>query len=304
MPLLINRFGDDMSVTLSEFAARVVSDYEAKYTDPLTVAAGEALKVHKRDDQWPAYFWCTNAAGKGGWVPQSKLEIAEDDAIVRTAYTAAELSAACGEEIRLGDLEGGWSWATNDADQSGWIPLENLEGLRHPRLTLRAEAPADETGIRIVNEKAFGRDNEGRLVEALRASNNFLPDLSIVAALPDGSIVGHALFSIVSVRGQERDTEMLALAPVAVLRDHQRQGIGAAVIIEGLSRARKLGYRGVVVVGHPEYYPRFGFKSARALGLEAPFSVPDEAFMAMALAGDGLQDVSGMVCYPPEFDDV
>lgn len=99
-------------------------------------------------------------------------------------------------------------------------------------------------------------------------------------------------------------TARLIAGYVATYGDPLTITAGAALIIEGLTRARKLAHRAVVVIGHPEYYPRFGFSSARALGLEAPFPVPDEAFMAMLLRPDAGQEILGTVCYPAAFNDV
>jgi putative acetyltransferase len=96
----------------------------------------------------------------------------------------------------------------------------------------------------------------------------------------------------------------LALAPMAVHPEFQNQGIGSRLVMEGLERYRSLGHRIVVVLGHPKYYPRFGFTSARAKGLEAPFPVPDEAFMVAELVPGGLDTVSGMTVYPAPFEGV
>ena len=96
----------------------------------------------------------------------------------------------------------------------------------------------------------------------------------------------------------------LALAPMAVHPEFQSQGIGSRLVREGLERCRNLGHRIVVVVGHPEFYPRFGFTPARAKGLEAPFPVPDEAFMVTELVPGALDGVSGMIVYPAPFEGV
>jgi len=168
--------------------------------------------------------------------------------------------------------------------------------------TIRAETPADIEAISEVNRLAFGRENEARLVETIRDTPGFIPALSLVAER-DGRVVGHVLFSRIAIRtGGGPDIPALALAPVAVLPEHQGQGIGAALIRTGLDRARDLGHRIVVVVGHPNYYPRFGFTPARAQGLEAPFPVSDPAFMALALVPGALDGVHGLVVYPEAFD--
>jgi predicted N-acetyltransferase YhbS len=96
----------------------------------------------------------------------------------------------------------------------------------------------------------------------------------------------------------------LALAPMAVRPEFQNLGIGSRLIREGLERCRNLGHKIVIVAGHPEYYPRFGFTSSRAKGLEAPFPVPDEAFMVIELIPGALDSVSGMIVYPAPFEGV
>jgi putative acetyltransferase len=96
----------------------------------------------------------------------------------------------------------------------------------------------------------------------------------------------------------------LSLAPMAVLPEFQNSGIGSQLVRTGLERCRELGHTIVVVIGHPEYYPRFGFVPARKEGLDLPFPVPDEAFMVCKLAPDALERIKGMVKYPPEFEDV
>lgn len=96
----------------------------------------------------------------------------------------------------------------------------------------------------------------------------------------------------------------LALAPMAVRPEYQNQGIGSELVRHGLRQCRDLGHKVIVVVGHPEYYPRFGFSLARAKGLEAPFPVPDEAFLVLELVPDALEGIKGVVNYPPEFADV
>jgi putative acetyltransferase len=172
-----------------------------------------------------------------------------------------------------------------------------------PSTIVRPETPADQAAIRAVNEQAFGKPNEANLVDALRVSPAFIPDLSLVIVL-DGQAVAHVLFSRVTIEGDGEPVEVLALAPVAVRPEWQRRGIGSRLIGAGLERARALGYRAVVLIGHPTYYPRFGFTPARAFGLECPFPVPDEAFMALPLRPGGLDGVRGTVVYPSAFSEV
>jgi putative acetyltransferase len=169
--------------------------------------------------------------------------------------------------------------------------------------TIRVEASADVERIREVNRQAFERVNEADLVDALRRSPAFIPDLSLVAE-QEGRIVGHVLFSRVTVRSEHGEKELLALAPVAVLPELQRQGVGSRLIREGLERAASLGHRGVVLIGHPEYYPRFGFVPAARFGLRTEYEVPGEAWMALPLRPGWLDGISGLVVYPPAFREV
>ena len=158
-----------------------------------------------------------------------------------------------------------------------------------------------------VTRQAFGRDNEARLVENLRRSPDFLPELSLVASA-DGEIVGHILFNVVTIHSDRGNLTALGLGPLSVRPDRQKQGIGAALVHEGLARCRAVGdvvaVRAVVLVGHPTYYPRFGFTPARPLGLQPPFPLPDEAWMALALHPGALANIRGQVFFPPAFNDV
>jgi putative acetyltransferase len=164
-------------------------------------------------------------------------------------------------------------------------------------LQIRPEAGADAEGVREAVRGAFGREDEASLVDALRADG--YARCSLVAVL-DGRIVGHVLFSDLPILGQSSTTPALALAPVSVLPEVQRQGIGARLIEGGLDGCRKQGHRIVVVLGDPSFYRRFGFASESAARLECPFS-GQPAFMALELAQGSLARVSGKVCYPPPF---
>ena len=150
--------------------------------------------------------------------------------------------------------------------------------------------------IRQVNEEAFGGSEEADLVEGLRREGVVL--YSLVAGL-DRRIVGHILFSRMSIETPAALIATVALAPLAVLPAHQRQGIGGRPIRDGLEVLRELGERLVIVVGHPAYYPRFGFSTVQASRLESPFS-PD-AFMALPLSPGGVDPIQGRVRYPRAF---
>jgi putative acetyltransferase len=168
-------------------------------------------------------------------------------------------------------------------------------------LEIRAETEEDREAIFQVNRLAFGQDDEAWLVDNLRDSDDFIYELSLVA-VKEGKVVGHILFSPIAIETERGLVRVLSLAPMAVLPEFQRQGIGSELVRKGLEESRCYGHEVVVVVGHPEYYPRFGFSPARAKGLEAPFEVPDEAFMVLELKAGALEGIKGMIKYPPAFD--
>ncbi|MHB0995638.1 MAG: GNAT family N-acetyltransferase [Elusimicrobiales bacterium] len=170
-------------------------------------------------------------------------------------------------------------------------------------VTIRPEAPADYPGIRKANKKAFKRKEESKLVDAMRESENFIPALSLVAEL-DGQVVGHILFSAITIKGPEQETPALALAPMCVLPEYQGRGIGGALLRRGLEACRELGHKLVVVVGHEDYYPRFGFVQAGEKGLVLPFEAPPGIFMVLELQPGALAGVSGEIIYPREFHEV
>lgn len=173
------------------------------------------------------------------------------------------------------------------------------------------ETATDYAAVHEVNKLAFGGEGEWRLVEALRKSRHFRPELSLVA-LKDQEIVGHILFSPTVIegaveKGQEagkNDVPVLVLGPMAILPEFQRQGIGSQLVRHGLEECKRLGFGIVILVGHPGFYPRFGFMPARVKGLECIYKVSNEAFMVAELVPGALNGVRGMVRYPVEFDAV
>lgn len=165
------------------------------------------------------------------------------------------------------------------------------------------ETDDDIVNLREVLTAAFGRTSEAELVEAIRNSANFIPELSIVAK-EDGNVLGHILFSPIVIETQKQTVSALALAPLAVTPTRQREGIGSQLVQVGLSKCRELGHSIVVVLGEPRCYGRFGFQTASQFGVQAPFPVPDEAFMVLELKPDALRDVRGTVRYPAYFEGV
>lgn len=169
-------------------------------------------------------------------------------------------------------------------------------------MEVRAEKPDDVEAIFRVNVAAFGREGEANLVDQLRGVAS---TLSFVAVESEQQIVGHIFFSPVVIAGECADRLLvLGLAPVAVLPDYQRQGIGSLLIQHGLSECARLGFKAVVVLGSPEYYPRFGFIPAKQKGLGCEYPVPDEAFMVLELEGGVLEGSAGMVKYRSEFNEL
>jgi putative acetyltransferase len=162
--------------------------------------------------------------------------------------------------------------------------------------TTRPERPDDVGGIREVNLAAFPSPAEADLVDALRASDAWIEGLSIVTEDSEGTIVGHALLTRCHVGG----TAALALAPCAVLPVVQRRGAGSAAIRAALDATRAMGEQLVLVLGHAEYYPRFGFRPASTLGIPPNFDAPDEAMMALALDPDA-KIPRGTIVYPAPF---
>jgi len=164
---------------------------------------------------------------------------------------------------------------------------------------IRPEGPGDVAAVRRVNERAFGRGVEADLVEALRAAG--AAALSLVAEA-DGRVVGHVLYSPVTIETAAGTRTALGLAPLAVVPERQRQGIGTRLVEASLARLRAEEHGAVIVIGHPEYYPRFGFLRAGRWGLTVPFEVPADAFMALELVPGALEGCAGVVHYRPEFD--
>ena len=168
--------------------------------------------------------------------------------------------------------------------------------------TIRPETSADRGAVRAVNEHAFGRAAEADLVDALRRVAD--PVVSLVAEV-EGQVVGHIVFSPVTIESIPGSPPVMGLAPMAVHPDWQRQGIGVELVREGLQACQQLGTPAVVVLGHPSYYPRFGFTPAADFGLQSEYDdAPPEAFMALELQPGALDDAVGTVAYHPAFGDV
>jgi putative acetyltransferase len=163
------------------------------------------------------------------------------------------------------------------------------------------ERPEDEPQVRAVNEQAFEHPIEADLVDRLRRA---CPGALSLVAEDGGLIVGHIFFTPVVVGDPEQDVQGMGLAPMAVDPNRWRQGIGSALVERGLEMLRERGCPFVVVLGHPGYYPRFGFVPASGYNLTCQWDgVPDEAFMAIVFDEDALRGVSGVARYRDEFDE-
>ena len=167
-----------------------------------------------------------------------------------------------------------------------------------PMVLVRQEELKDVVAVRYVNERAFGQPDEADLVDALRARHKVT--LSLVA-VKDDQVVGHILFSPVTIESDEVAFPVLGLAPMAVLPEYQRQGIGSALVRAGLESCRNEGHECVIVLGHREYYPRFGFVPASRYGIKCEWGVSDEDFMTIELRDGALRGRAGVARYQAEF---
>ena len=172
-------------------------------------------------------------------------------------------------------------------------------------MKIRQENSSDFAAVFKLIEQAFENEEfsdhqEQFLVQRLRKSEAFIPELSLVAEI-DEKIVGHILLTKLKIKNKTDSFDSLALAPVSVLPQFQRKGIGGKLILEAHDIARKLNYNSIVLLGHEKYYPRFGYEQADKYGIELPFEVPKENCMVIELTENGLLGVHGMVEYPKAF---
>ncbi|MDO8774198.1 MAG: N-acetyltransferase [Burkholderiaceae bacterium] len=161
----------------------------------------------------------------------------------------------------------------------------------------RAEVPSDWLAVHALNEAAFETSAEANLVDALRKLAS--PYISIVAE-EDGAIVGHIMFTQVALTGHP-SLQIMGLAPMAVAPEYQRRGIGSVLVHAGLEQCMHLGIGAVVVLGHPDYYPRFGFLPSARYGISCEYDVPEEVFIALELQPNYLQDARGKIKFHAAF---
>jgi len=173
-------------------------------------------------------------------------------------------------------------------------------------INIRKENPSDHNWVVELTKKAFetleiSDHNEGKLVDKLRKAPTFVEELSMVAEL-NGQVVGHILFTPIAIDNGSQQFQSLVLAPVSVLPEYQKMGIGGQLIRAGHQKAKELGFQSAILLGHPEYYPRFGYKPASTWGIKTHIPLPsDDVFMAVEITEGGLKGVSGMVVFPAEF---
>jgi putative acetyltransferase len=168
-------------------------------------------------------------------------------------------------------------------------------------LEIREEQPGDETAIRNVNEQAFGSPAEADLVDKLRERDAFV--LSMIA-IEDDTVVAHILFTEAIIDDPDASIKAIGLAPMAVLPQYQRKKIGSQLLDAALDKCKHLDHDAVIVLGYPEYYPKFGFTTAKSQGIQCEFDVPDDVFMVLELKEDALAGWTGTIKYQPEFNEV
>lgn len=167
-------------------------------------------------------------------------------------------------------------------------------------MEVRLERPGDAAAIRLVDERAFEQPAEAGIVDGLRRA---CPEGVSLVADDAGEVVGHVLLTPVIIEAAGGPVTGMGLAPMAVLPERQRHGVGSALVERGLAILRERDCPFVVVLGHPDYYPRFGFERASAHGLVSQWEgVPDEAFMVLVLDRGAMRGVSGVARYRDEFD--
>ena len=172
-------------------------------------------------------------------------------------------------------------------------------------LVIRQETVADYDRVSEIIEEAFRNEEysdqkEHILVDSLRKSEAFIPELSLIAEY-QGTIIGHILLTRIKIRRDDKSFESLALAPVSVAPNYQNMGVGGKLIKQAHKIVKALHYKSIVVLGHEAYYPKFGYELAGKYGIKIPFEAPDENCMVIELVEDGLQGVSGIVEYAGEF---
>ncbi len=168
-------------------------------------------------------------------------------------------------------------------------------------MIIRLEKPDDQEKIRNINSAAFDTNDEANLVDALRKSGT--PLISLVAE-EKGELIGHILFSPVSLEGNQPTPLIAGLGPMAVIPECQNKGVGSMLVEEGLRYCKTSGYKAIVVLGHPEYYPRFGFVPSINYDIKSEYQVPPEIFMVKELEEFALKGIDGTIKYHQAFNEI
>lgn len=176
------------------------------------------------------------------------------------------------------------------------------------KLNIRQERPEDFAEVNNLVEETFKEvefsdQTEHLLVERLRKSKTYIPELSIIAEIKD-EIIGHILLTKININNENNTFSSLGLAPVSVKPKYQNMGIGGKLIVESHKIAKILGHTSIILLGHDNYYPKFGYQLTKKFGITLPYDVPEENCMAIELVKDALKHVNGVVEYPNEFNDL
>lgn len=167
-------------------------------------------------------------------------------------------------------------------------------------IKIRTERQNDYKEIKKINDLAFGQENEGKMIESLRKTLDYNASLSLVAEIKN-KIVGHILFYPVKIKNEKEEYIVLSLAPLAVHPQYQNKGVGSKLVKRGIKSAKETNFDIILVVGHPKYYPRFGFKPASNWKIKLPIDAPDDAVLVLELKDNSLNNCSGIVEFPKEY---
>ncbi len=167
-------------------------------------------------------------------------------------------------------------------------------------IQIRPELQCEYECVENITRDAFSRNDEATLLNTIRKTPNYIPELSLVARNEE-EVLGHILFTKVRIINEETEHTSIALGPMSVISSRQKEHIGSQLVLAGLDAAKQLGYSHVIVLGHENYYPKFGFQPAKSFGIRASFDVPSSYFMARELDEGSLSKVSGFVVYDDAF---